>query len=176
MAERHKCFISYHKDDKAEVESFIDEYDEAFIDKIVGAFDYEPIASQSEEYIKRKIREDFLTDSTVTLVLIGKCTWARKYVDWEIASTLRDDTNNKRSGLFGITLPSVAQDQTRKCPARLEANRGDTGDDSKYARWYKYPNRSSVLVGWIEDAYQARDVRANTVDNGLPLRTANRTC
>ena len=176
MTDKHKCFISYHKDDKAEVESFVEEFEDAFIDKIVGAFDYEPISSEDEEYIKRKIREDYLADSSVTIVLVGKCTWARKFVDWEIASTFRNDTTNKRSGLLGITLPSVGSDDSRRCPDRLEANRGKAGDDSKYARWYVYPSSVSTLIDWVGDAYQARDNRADTIDNSLPLMTHNKSC
>lgn len=176
MADKHKCFISYHKDDLDEVESFVDGFEEAFIDKIVGAFDYEPIASESKEYIVRRIREDYLADSSVTIVLVGKCTWARRFVDWEIASTLRNDSTSKRSGLLGITLPSVADDASRKCPARLDANRGKANDDSKYARWYVYPSSTSMLMDWVEDAYQARDDRGDTIDNSLPLLTANKSC
>lgn len=176
MTDKHKCFVSYHKDDLDEVEAFVEDFEDAFIDKIVGAFDYEPIASKSEDYIKRKIREDHLSDSTVTIVLVGKCTWARKFVDWEIASTLRNDRANKRSGLLGITLPSAADYSARKCPARLEANRGKSDDETKYARWYVYPTSSGSLINWIEDAYDARDTRKSTIDNSLALLTANKIC
>jgi hypothetical protein len=36
---KHKCFISYHKNDLDEVEAFVEDFESAFIDKIVGAFD-----------------------------------------------------------------------------------------------------------------------------------------
>lgn len=176
MSEKHKCFISYHEADGDEVETFIEDFEDAFIDKIVGAFDYERVASEDEEYIKRVIREEHLTDSTVTLVMVGKCTWARKFVDWEIASTLRNDAKNKRSGLMGIMLPSVAKVGSRRCPSRLEANRGKSGDDSKYARWYVYPSSVAGLIDWIDDAYEARDERGDVVDNTLSLMTANKSC
>jgi hypothetical protein len=42
----------------------------------------------------------------VTIVLIGKNTWKRKYVDWEIYSSMRDTTKNPRSGVIGIILPT----------------------------------------------------------------------
>ena len=38
--------------------------------------------------ISRRVRDDYLSDSTVTVVLVGKDTWRRKHVDWEIAATL----------------------------------------------------------------------------------------
>ena len=43
----------------------------------------------STETIRQKIRDDFIADATVTVVLIGPCTWQRKHVDWEIGSSLR---------------------------------------------------------------------------------------
>ena len=99
---RHKCFVSYHQDDEDEVIQFIDDYSSVFIAKVLGVSDDDDfIHSSNKDYVMRRIRELYLTDSTVTIVLIGKCTWARKYVDWEIASTLRNDSNNKRSGLLG---------------------------------------------------------------------------
>ena len=49
-----------------------------------------------------RIRDYYLTDSSVTIVLVGACTWARKYIDWEVYSTLRRDKNNRLSGLMAI--------------------------------------------------------------------------
>ena len=45
--------------------------------------------------ISRRIRDDYLSDSTVTVVLIGKDTWRRKHVDWEIAASIRDTWANR---------------------------------------------------------------------------------
>ncbi|WP_372493341.1 TIR domain-containing protein [Janibacter melonis] len=36
-----------------------------------------------------RIRTKYLGDSSVTIVLVGSCTWARRYVDWEVYSSLR---------------------------------------------------------------------------------------
>lgn len=60
----------------------------------------------SANYIMQQIRENYLSDSTVTIVLIGKETWKRKYVDWEISASIRNTQKNPRSGLIGILLPS----------------------------------------------------------------------
>lgn len=105
-----KCFISYHHDDQKYVDEFVNTFDEkkgVFIARALGVMDQGIIDSTDTDYIMRRIKEKYLTDSTVTIVLIGKCTWARRYVDWEIASTLRNDPNNKRSGLVAINLPYV---------------------------------------------------------------------
>lgn len=57
------------------------------------------------ETVRQKIRDEYLRDSTVTVVLIGKETWKRKHIDWEIGSILRNTKLNPRSGLLGIFSP-----------------------------------------------------------------------
>ena len=47
------------------------------------------IESDVVEYIMRRIRENYVTGSSCTIVLVGRDTWARKYVDWEIDATLQ---------------------------------------------------------------------------------------
>ena len=110
-AVRHKCFVSFHHDDDAEVVDFIDAFEDVFIPRVLGITDDDSdlIDSTDVGYVMDEIRERYLTDSSVTIVLVGKCTWARRYVDWEVYSTLRNDKKNRRSGLLPITLPSAAR-------------------------------------------------------------------
>jgi hypothetical protein len=174
---RHKCFVSYHHEDQAEVETFIQSYGEVFIAKALGVSDEDDfINSDDTDYVMRRIREEYLTDSTVTIVLVGKCTWARRYVDWEIMSSLRNDSKNRRSGLLGITLPSAAQYAGKKPPERLSANLSGANGDEGYARWKKYPTAKSSLRSWIDDAFSARDDRGHLVRNAGPRFKSNRTC
>lgn len=174
---RHKCFVSYHHEDQSEVETFIDTFGEVFIAKALGVSDEDDfINSDDTDYVMRKIREKYLTDSTVTIVLIGKCTWARRYVDWEVMSSLRNDSKNKRSGLIGITLPSAADYSGKKPPERLSDNlAGDNGDEG-YARWKKYPQSKPSLRSWIDDAFDARDARGHLVQNDRARYLNNRSC
>lgn len=103
---RHKCFISYHHDDQDEVEEFIETFDHeriVFIARALGAgMEQDIIDSDDTDYVMRRIRELYLKDSTVTLVLMGKCTWARRYVDWEIQASLRSGETVTPNGLLGI--------------------------------------------------------------------------
>lgn len=48
------------------------------------------INSTDTNYVMRRIRELYLKDSTVTIVLMGKYTYTRRYVDWEIQASLRN--------------------------------------------------------------------------------------
>ena len=61
---------------------------------------------KATETIRQQIRDNFIRDATVTVVLIGPCTWQRKHVDWEIGSSLRKTKRNSRCGLLGILLPN----------------------------------------------------------------------
>ncbi len=78
-AVRHKCFVSFHHADEDEVAKFIEDFEDAFIPKVLGVSDEDDfIDSDDTDYVMDQIREKYLTDSTVTIVLVGKCTWARR--------------------------------------------------------------------------------------------------
>ncbi len=73
----------------------------------------EAIDSDDEDYIMRKIREEYLSDSTVTLHLIGENSaenlgWdEQKFIKRELQASLYDGENNPRSGILGIVLPKM---------------------------------------------------------------------
>lgn len=172
---RHKCFLSYHRDDVEEVEAFIESFGEVFIPRVLGVTDEDDfIDSADTDYIMDCIREKYLTDSTVTIVLIGKCAWARRYIDWEVYSTLRNDKSNRRSGLMAVTLPSVANDATRKLPARVNDNVID--ETNGYARWWKYPTSAEGLRSKIEIAFNARSTLDHLIDNTRARKLTNSVC
>ena len=173
---RHKCFLSYHKDDLKAVEKFAEKYSQIFIAKVLGALDQKLVDSKNLNYIMRQIREEYLQDSTVTIVLLGQCTWSRKFVDWEIASSLRNDLRNKRSGLLGIVLPSVGAISNVKLSERMSANMRRRGDRDKYARLHRFPDNDESLRGWIEDAFEARQTRQDLIDNRANLKQRNSPC
>lgn len=174
---RHKCFVSYHQDDEDEVIKFIDSFSDVFIAKVLGVSDTDDFINSSDtDYVMRRIRELYLTDSTVTIVLIGRCTWARKYVDWEMASTLRNDSKNKRSGLLGVLLPSAGT--TTTLPYRLNDNVPKVDGTDGYARYMYYPTSDYALRTSIEDVFLARSdySRYSLIDNTRDLFKNNRYC
>lgn len=174
---RHKVFISYHHEDQKIVDGFIRTFDyerRVFISRVVGspmASDIE-INSTNPEYVMRRIRELYLSDSTVTIVIIGGCTWARKYVDWEIASSLRQGpVVGPPSGLLAILVPSRTKG---RLPNRFLDNWKEDG--SGYVRGYAYPSNKAQLRAWIEDAFIARTTRNHMIRNGRLLRERNSPC
>ena len=171
MAVRHKCFVSYHAKNGVAVQRFLDDFEDVFIAKTVGVTDTDDfINSDNRNYVMRRIREEYLTDSTVTIVLVGECTKARKYVDWEIASSLRNDPDNGRSGLLGINLKSLGK--RAYAPDRLSDNLAS--DDSGYARYCVYPSSPSKLRTWIQEAFDRRSTQVP--DNTRDLFKNNRQC
>ena len=78
---------------------------EIIIDKSVDTGDISD--NLSNEQIRQKIRDEYLRDSTVTIVLVGLETKKRKHVDWEIYSSMIDGKVNKKSGILVVNLPST---------------------------------------------------------------------
>ncbi|MGL5825419.1 MAG: TIR domain-containing protein [Nocardioides sp.] len=174
---RHKCFISHHAADSDEVAVFLDNFGTEFIAKTVGVTDEDDfIDSDDTGYVMDQIRTKYLGDSSVTIVLVGKCTWARRYVDWEVYSSLRNSKHSKVNGLLAIELPSVAG--TGKLQARVNDNviRDSSRKDVGYARWVAYPISSTSLRLSIEDAFKARTARAALINNTRDRRVNNAAC
>lgn len=175
---RHKVFISYHRDDRKEVDNFIETFDDErkiFITRALGIGMADDIINSNDtDYVMRRIREAYLKDSTVTIVLIGKCTWARRYVDWEIQASLRHGETVTPNGLLGIKLLSYNKSGY---PDRLNKNlkQNDQQKDC-YARVIDYPTRKDTLANGIEDAFQARTSRAHLIVNPGDRFKYNRTC
>jgi antiphage defense system Thoeris ThsB-like protein len=173
---RRKVFISYHHADQDEVDRFIRTFDhnrDVFIARGLGReMSQDIIDSLDTAYVMSRIRELFLADSSVTLVLVGRCTWARRYVDWELQASLRSGQTVTPNGVLGIVLPSAAQSPV--APDRLQRNVANDG--SKYARWYHYPLSADILSGWIEEAFAARTTKAHLIDNPRERFAYNRNC
>ena len=65
-----------------------------------------------DQKIRETIRDEYLKDTTVTIVLVGRNTKGRKHVDWEIYSSMYDGKINKKSGIVIIMLPSTRNECT----------------------------------------------------------------
>ena len=92
----HKVFISYHHENdqlyKNELIKFGKDFG-VFIDRSV---DTDDISEElSDQAIRQKIRDEYLKESTVTVLLVGVDTKGRKHIDWEIYSSMFDGTKIK---------------------------------------------------------------------------------
>lgn len=107
---KHKCYISFKTEDMDYKKSIQEDLDVDMIDKSLNT----PIESEDEDYIMRKIREDYLSDSTVTIFLIGTHSAEndvfqdQTYIKRELqASLYNNPPNNTRNGVLGIVLPDM---------------------------------------------------------------------
>ena len=175
---RHKCFISYHATDTDEVAAFLDDFGSEFIAKTIGVTDEDDfIDSENTDYIMDQIRTKYLGLSTVTIALIGKCTWSRRYVDWEVYSSLRGSKHSTVNGLLAIHLSSGASSGA-SLPGRVGDNvtRAADGSDIGYARYHVYPSAKQILRDLISDAYTSRATRESLIDNTRDRRIRSSTC
>lgn len=105
----HKCFISFKTEDESYKSEIQEELDIDMIDKSLN----EPIDSEDENYIMRKIREDYLADSTVTIFLIGNKSAENSlfenqtYIKRELQASLYNGEDNTRNGILGVVLPEM---------------------------------------------------------------------
>ena len=158
QAPRHKVFISYYHEDQQYKDWFVQMMSDDIVDESVedGEIDDDNLATET---IRQYIRDGFIADATVTIVLVGPCTWQRKHVDWEIGSSLRATKNNSRCGLLGIWLPSHPDYGRRNYNPRLIPPRlaDNCNGDNPYARPYDWSYQTSDIRNWIHTAFERRD-------------------
>jgi len=111
----HKCFISFKKEDQW----YRDQIDKLFAssDLINKGLD-RVINSDDGDYIMKAIRQEYLTDSTVTIFLIGTHSSENEGLDYmgrrknyfierELQASLYDGIGNTRNGILGVVLPEM---------------------------------------------------------------------
>src|SRR4051812_45355630 len=104
MDVRRKVFLSYHHGgDRPYYQWFADKFANEL--QLVHDNSVErTIGSKDPDYVIRRIRENYLTGASVTIVLCGRNTWGRRYVDWEILASI-----NQQMGIIGLNLPTNEQ-------------------------------------------------------------------
>ncbi len=105
----NRVFISYHhSNDQAYKEELlrINEVHNIFTDMSVDTGDIDD--NLSDDRMREIIRDDYLRDSTVTILLVGLEARNRKHIDWELYSSMYDGTRNKKSGILVVNLPTIS--------------------------------------------------------------------
>lgn len=174
MEKRHNIYISYHhgQDDKYK-DKFIE--NTLLVEKTISTRDEYFGNISPDTSIERTnilIRERFLKNTTVTVVLIGADSWKRKHTDWEISASLIDTAYQGRSGLVGILLPTHPDFNADKIspftiPPRLHDN-----VEHKYAKLHKWTDDPIQIQAWIHESFSNR--QKLQPDNSRPAHTSNR--
>ena len=173
---RHNVFISHHDADRDYKRRFVQMMGDSIVNVSVDEDDIDDTDLVAET-IRREIRDGYIRQASVTVVLIGPCTWQRMHVDSEIHSSIRHTDYNQRCGLLGIWLPDHPDHcsdeyNERLLPARLADN--IEGDDP-YALLYDWPRkrtgRRDLVRQWIHDAFRRR--RGTPPNSNRPLLQGN---
>ena len=162
---RPRIFVSYQHDPD---QPYYDKFSQLFHDAYECVFDNsldDPVDSTNTDYIMQRIRDEYITGTSCTIVLVGPTSYQRKYLDWEIKATL-----DKEHGLIGVRLPTapVTPDNKVVVPRRLHAN-----IQSGYAlslSWSQVTASADALKRFIADACS----RSKTlIVNPKELKTRN---
>jgi len=178
MTERHKVFVSYHHANdqlyRERFEKLFADVHDIIVSRSVQIGDIDP--NLPAERIRQIIRDEYLRDTTVTVVLVGPETWKRKHVDWEIGASIRDTKCNPRSGLLGILLPTyhryygIEYRKYDPCtiPPRLYYNA-----KCGYVKLYDWSDNPREVQQWIHEAFKRR--KEVLPDNSYPPYKKNRS-
>ena len=136
----HKTFISYHHaNDQRYKDYIVRKFNGiSFIDQSVDTHDIDD--RLSDDSIRTLIRDNYLRDSTVTIVLAGSETKHRKHVDWEIYSSMYNGSINRKSGIIVVNLPSISQIQITHSKKEKELIR-------PYNSWSYISDYTGLLIG-----------------------------
>lgn len=163
---RHKVFISYyHHDDEKYKIRFEKLFGDLFINKSVRSGDIN--SNNSDEYIKRIIRENNISDSSVVVVLIGPKTLCRKHIDWEIYAGLY-----KNAGLVGLILPEHVNYGEKNYKIGTMPNRFEDNLISKYAKVWDWTENRTQMSNIIDKVFVNRN--SNLKDNSRKQMQRNR--
>jgi hypothetical protein len=105
----HKCFISFKTEDAAFKQYIQNSLGVDMVDRSLN----ESIDSDDEDYIMQKIRNDYLSDSTVTIHLIGTRSaedlgrHEHRFIKRELQASLYNGKGNTRNGILGVVTPAA---------------------------------------------------------------------
>ena len=172
---RHKVFVSYHHANdqvfRNRFESLFTNTYDIMVSKSVQIGDID--SNLTTETIRQKIRDEYLRDSTVTVVLIGSQTWQRKHVDWEIGSSIRRTQYSSRSGLLGILLPTHPSYRLQTYDPFIIPPRLYDNERCGFAKIYNWSDDPTAVQQWIHEAFQRRN--QIEPDNSFPNFVNNRS-
>jgi hypothetical protein len=164
---KRRIFVSYHH---GRDRNYYDFFSRKFSEEYEVIHDNSvrrEINSDNAEYVIRAIRERFINGSSCTIVLCGRDTPYRRFVDWEIKATLDDE-----DGLVAVILPDVRQGTNGYAvfPERLQDN-----IFSRYAPWISWDaliqSGAARLVSLIQYAISTKK---SLIDNSREMMKNSR--
>lgn len=207
---RHKVFISYyHADDQYYKNKLIEmkeinfskmEWQSIFEDCSVHEDEIDD-TGMTDEQIRCEIRDNYIQNATVLILLCGENTRKRKHIDWEIHAAMYDSEINPKMGILVINLPQSSQsmiacgedeekimgeninwvplkkdiseieEKYPYLPDRIKTNIAREGVSISVVNWDVVSNNTRKLKELIDKAFDRR--KTNQYDHSAPLRRRN---
>lgn len=160
---RRKIFVSYHHGGD---QWYYNEFSRVFHDTYEAVYDNSlerQIDSDNTAYVMQRIRDNYITGTSCTVVLIGGLTHQRKYVDWEIKATL-----DKQHGLLGVVLPSHSRSVEGKIIVPDRFHRNVVTGYASYMLWENLNVQSLAAA-----VHKAASTSSSLIDNSMPMKSRN---
>lgn len=141
---RHRVFISYYHHDDQRYKDYLIKMQEFNIETMQMQSIFEDFsvhekeiddAELSSEQIRCIIRDEYIKDATVLILLCGENTKKRKHIDWELHAAMYDSPANRQMGIIVINLPTIKQG----IRASSEEEKPLLSD---FGQWYSIDNRA----------------------------------
>lgn len=145
---RHRVFISYYHHDDQRYKDYLIKMQEFNIETMQMQSIFEDFSVHeneiddtglSSEQIRCIIRDEYIKDATVLILLCGENTKKRKHIDWELHAAMYDSLANRQMGIIVINLPTTKQG----IRASSEEEKPLLSD---FGQWYSIENRAEFEV------------------------------
>lgn len=145
---RHRVFISYYHHDDQRYKDYLIKMQEFNIETMQMQSIFEDFSVHeneiddtglSSEQIRCIIRDEYIKDATVLILLCGENTKKRKHIDWELHAAMYDSLANRQMGIIVINLPTIKQG-IRASSEEEKPLLSDLG------QWYSIENRAEFEV------------------------------
>lgn len=162
---KRKIFVSYHHgNDRGYYDAFINAFSNAY-DVVHDNSVERSINSDNADYVIRRIRENYITGSSCTIVLCGQQTPWRKFVDWEVKATL-----DRKHALIGVNLPTNPMNSDNKYTVSDKLYDNIKSGFAVWVDWSAFTQSHEAVRKYIEEA-KSRSIQL--IDNSRPLRRRN---
>lgn len=161
MKEKRKVFISFFHEDIYWKQSLlrINDSNDIFIDSSVDTNDISD--DLSDEQIRVKIRDEYIKESSITIVLASSNSLKRKHVDWEIGSSMIDTERNRRSGIIVLLIDDlinekfcVPDENTKKEIEKIGNTQFFKIEKNECSKYFGYIKNKRLYVNidkWLQD-------------------------
>ncbi len=175
-----KTFISYsHREHKALKEE-IARYINSISDMSDESVEMGDISNDlPTESVRRKIRDEFLRNTSVTIVLCGNNAPHRKHIDWEIHSSMYDGSVNTKSGIVVIdTIGNYARTSSDDVKGTYNTNWISISDSDIRNRYSHLPEK--IIDNLVKDGVSItvlplNDIMQNSARLAKAIRHAHHT-